>query len=174
MAILTVGIDLAKNVFAVHGIDDAGKPALARPTVARDKLHDLIAALPPCVIGMEACSGAHHWARLFTACGHTVRLIAPKFVTPYRMSGKRGKNDAAKAPARRMDRRATACHPRTPCTAWVSGRPGLRRNVHAPSRPMAWADQSTVASAAAIVSKMRAISPGSTISGGDRAMMSPV
>ena len=49
MAILTVGIDLAKNVFAVHGIDDAGKPALVRPTVARDKLHELIAALPPCV-----------------------------------------------------------------------------------------------------------------------------
>ena len=99
MTILTVGIDLAKNVFAVHGIDAAGKPALVRPTVARDKLHELIAALPPCTIGMEACSGAHHWARLFTACGHTVRLIAPKFVTPYRMTGKRGKNDAADAAA---------------------------------------------------------------------------
>jgi transposase len=48
----------------------------------------LIAALPPCVIGMEACSGAHHWARLFEAAGHTVRLIAPRFVTPYRMIGK--------------------------------------------------------------------------------------
>jgi transposase len=70
-----------------------------RPTVARDKLYELIAALPPCTIGMEACSGAHHWARLFTACGHTVRLIAPKFVTPYRMTGKRGKNDAADAAA---------------------------------------------------------------------------
>ena len=46
---------------------------------------------------MEACSGAHHWARLFQASGHTVRLIAPKFVTPYRMTGKRGKNDAADA-----------------------------------------------------------------------------
>jgi transposase len=95
MAILTVGIDLAKNVFAVHGINEAGKPELVRPAVAREKLHELIAALPPCVIGMEACSGAHHWARLFPACGHTVRLIAPKFVTPYRMTGKRGKNDAA-------------------------------------------------------------------------------
>lgn len=60
MAIVTVGIDLAKNVFAVHGINKAGKPELVRPSVARDKLHELIAALPPCVIGMEACSGAHH------------------------------------------------------------------------------------------------------------------
>jgi transposase len=62
MAILTVGIDLAKNVFAVHGINEAGKPQLVLPAIARDKLHELVAALPPCVIGMEACSGAHHWA----------------------------------------------------------------------------------------------------------------
>ena len=99
MTILTVGIDLAKNVFAVHGVNQAGKPELVKPAVARDKLLELIAALPPCVIGMEACSGAHHWAREFQALGHTVRLIAPKFVTPYRLSGKRGKNDAADAAA---------------------------------------------------------------------------
>ncbi|TNY03360.1 transposase, partial [Escherichia coli] len=82
MTILTVGIDLAKNVFAVHGVNEAGKAELIRPAVPRDKLHELIASLPPCIIGMEACSGAHHWARLFQASGHTVRLIAPKFVTP--------------------------------------------------------------------------------------------
>ncbi|MGH8820907.1 MAG: IS110 family transposase [Rhodoferax sp.] len=99
MTILTVGIDLAKNVFAVHAVNEAGAPELVRPAVPRDKLHELIAALPPCVIGMEACSGAHHWARLFQASGHTVRLIAPKFVTPYRMTGRRGKNDAADAAA---------------------------------------------------------------------------
>jgi transposase len=99
MTILTVGIDLAKNVFALHGVNETGKPELLRPTVPREKLHELIASLPPCVIGMEACSGAHHWARLFQASGHTVRLIAPKFVTPYRMTGKRGKNDAADAAA---------------------------------------------------------------------------
>ena len=63
--------------------------------MTRAKLHALIASLPPCVIGMEACSGAHHWARLFQARGHTVRLMAPKFVAPHRMSGKQGKNDAA-------------------------------------------------------------------------------
>jgi transposase len=99
MAIVFVGIDLAKNVFAVHGVNEAGKPQLVRPSVARGKLLELVAALPPCTIGMEACSGAHHWARLFQAQGHTVRLMAPKFVTPYRLTGKRGKNDAADAAA---------------------------------------------------------------------------
>ncbi|RMR06835.1 ISPsy16 transposase [Pseudomonas syringae pv. tagetis] len=59
----------------------------------------LIAQLPPCLIGMEACSGAHHWARVFAEHGHTVKLMAPKLVSPYRMSGKRGKNDAADAAA---------------------------------------------------------------------------
>jgi transposase len=99
MAILTVGIDLAKNVFALHGVNVSGKPELVQPKVPRARLHELVATLPPCTIGMEACSGAHHWARLFLAHGHTVRLMAPKLVTPYRMSGKRGKNDAADSAA---------------------------------------------------------------------------
>jgi transposase len=58
-AIVTIGIDLAKNVFAVHGVDATGKPALVRPTVPRAKLLELIASLPPCRIGMEACFGTH-------------------------------------------------------------------------------------------------------------------
>lgn len=99
MSILFVGIDLAKNVFAVHAVNDSGKPELVGPNVPRSKLLELIVSLPPCVIGMEACSGAHHWARLFSAHGHTVRLMAPKFVSPYRLSGKRGKNDAVDAAA---------------------------------------------------------------------------
>ena len=99
MSIITVGIDLAKNVFALHGVDDNGKAVLVKPKVAREQLLPLVAQLVPCVIGMEACSGAHHWARLFRHHGHTVKLMAPKFVTPYRMSGKRGKNDAADAAA---------------------------------------------------------------------------
>ena len=98
-AIVTIGIDLAKNVFAVHGVDATGKPALVRPSVPRAKLLELIATLPPCLIGMEACSGGHHWAREFQKFGHIVRLMAPKFVVPYRLSGKRGKNDAADAAA---------------------------------------------------------------------------
>ena len=72
----------------MHGVNRAGKPVLVKPTVARSKLLELIASLPPCTIGMEACSGAHHWARLFMTHGHTVRLMAPKFVAPYRLSGK--------------------------------------------------------------------------------------
>ncbi len=99
MDIITVGIDLAKNVFAVHGVDDSGKPALVKPKVSRADLLPLIAQLPPCLIGMEACSGAHHWARQFRQHGHTVKLMAPKFVAPYRMTGKKGKNDAADAAA---------------------------------------------------------------------------
>ena len=99
MAILFVGIDLAKSVFALHGVDEHGKAVLVAPKVARDKLVGMVGAMPPCTIGMEACSGAHHWARTFEAFGHTVRLMAPKFVAPYRMSGRRGKNDAADAAA---------------------------------------------------------------------------
>ncbi len=72
---------------------------MIKPTVKRDALLALIAKLPPCLIGMEACSGAHHWARQFQAFGHTVRLMAPKFVAPYRLSGRKGKNDAADAQA---------------------------------------------------------------------------
>lgn len=99
MSIVTLGIDLAKNIFALHGVDQNGKAVLVKPRVPRDQLAGLVAQLPPCVIGMEACSGAHHWARLFRQYGHTVKLMAPKFVAPYRMSGKRGKNDAADAAA---------------------------------------------------------------------------
>jgi len=74
----------------LHGVDQSGRAVLVKPRVTRDQLPGLIAGLPPCLIGMEACTGAHHWARLFQQMGHTdtVRLIAPKFVMPYRMSGK--------------------------------------------------------------------------------------
>ncbi len=99
MAIVTVGIDLAKNVFALHGVNETGHLELRRPSVARAKLNALVGSLPPCTIAMEACTGAHHWARLFSQSGHTVKLMAPKLVAPYRMSGKRGKNDAADAAA---------------------------------------------------------------------------
>ena len=64
MSIIVIGIDLAKNIFAVHGINHDGKAELVKPRVNREQLLPLIANLPPCLIGMEACSGAHHWARL--------------------------------------------------------------------------------------------------------------
>ena len=90
MSIIAVCIDLAKHVFAVNGINEAGKAELVRPSVARDKLHELIATLPLCLIGMEACTGAYHLARLFMQHGQTVRLIArspsPPWWTSSRMS----------------------------------------------------------------------------------------
>jgi transposase len=97
--VIVIGVDLAKNVFALHGVNAAGKPILVRPCVRRDQLLEILAQLPPCVIGMEACTGAHHWARELIKFGHTPKLMAPKFVAPYRMQGKRGKNDANDAAA---------------------------------------------------------------------------
>jgi transposase len=91
--VTTCGIDLAKAVFSVHAVDGAGGVVL-RKTVSRARLMALIAQLRPCLIGMEACSGAHEWARRFQAHGHTVKLMAPKFVAPYRKSGKNDGNDA--------------------------------------------------------------------------------
>ena len=91
--ITTVGIDLAKNVFSLHGVDATGKTRLRR-TVRRDRLVETVAALSPRLIGMEACSGAHEWGRRFQQHGHTVKLMAPKFVSPYRKSEKNDGNDA--------------------------------------------------------------------------------
>ena len=93
MNVTTVGIDLAKNVFSVHGVDAHGKVVLKK-TVSRGKLLELFANLPPALIGMEACSGAHHWARQLIALGHDARIIAPRFVIPYRKSGKNDGNDS--------------------------------------------------------------------------------
>ena len=91
--IATVGIDLAKSVFSVHAVSDRGVVQM-HCTVSRAKLFLLITRLPPCLIGMEACSGSHEWARRFREAGHTVRLMAPKFVTAYRKGGKNDGNDA--------------------------------------------------------------------------------
>ena len=98
MAIIRIGVDLAKNVFAVHGVDETGRVALTR-TVRREQLLEVRAAVPSCIVAMEACSGAHHWARQLVALGHTTRILAPKFVAPYRMSGKQEKSDANDAAA---------------------------------------------------------------------------
>jgi transposase len=93
---LTVlGIDLAKQSFQLHGVDATGKVAL-KMKIPRKKLVETVANLPSCLIGMEACGGAHHWVRVFTALGHTVRLIAPQFVKPFVKSNK---NDAVDAEA---------------------------------------------------------------------------
>lgn len=91
--ITTVGIDLAKNVFSLHGVDASGKTVLRR-TVRRDRLVKTVASLSPCLIGMEACSGAHEWGRRFEQHGHTREADGPKFVAPYRKSDKNDGNDA--------------------------------------------------------------------------------
>src|SRR3954452_16517145 len=93
--ITTIGLDLAKNVFQVHGVDAAGK-VVVRKALRRAELLRFFERLPPCLIGMEACGTAHHWARELTKLGHTVRLMPPAYVKPY---VKRGKTDAADAEA---------------------------------------------------------------------------
>jgi transposase len=93
MKITTVGIDLAKNVFQVHAVDERGR-AVLRKQLRRDQMTAFFANLPPCLIGMEACASAHHWARTLQKVGHTVRLMAPQFVKPYVKSNK---NDVADA-----------------------------------------------------------------------------
>jgi len=95
MKITTVGIDLAKNVFQVHGVNEHGKGVLKKQ-LKRQQVMEFFANLPACLIGMEACGGAHHWARKLQALGHTVKLMAPQFVKPY---VKTNKNDAADAEA---------------------------------------------------------------------------
>jgi len=91
--ITTVGIDLAKSVFTVHGVDARGRTVL-RKTVRREKLMELIAALPPCLIGLEACGGAHEWARKFATHGHRVGIMMARFVAAYRKNSKNDGNDA--------------------------------------------------------------------------------
>jgi transposase len=93
MKVTTVGLDLAKNVCAVHGVDEHGKVVLKRQ-VSRGRLLELFAQLPACRVGMEACSGAHHWARELERLGHRVGVMAARFVAPYRKSEKNDGNDA--------------------------------------------------------------------------------
>src|ERR687896_1673080 len=88
-----VGIDLAKRTFHVVGMDATGQ-ILFRKRLSRDALMSFIAQLPPVVIGMEACGGAHYWARRFREHGHTVKLMAPQFVKPYVKSNKHDLADA--------------------------------------------------------------------------------
>ena len=92
--IKVLGIDLAKNVFQLHGTDANGKCVLKK-RLSREKLIEFMAQLPPCLVGIEACGGSHYWARTFIKMGHTVKMMAPQFVKPYIQSNKNDKNDAA-------------------------------------------------------------------------------
>ena len=93
MQVTTLGIDLAKQVFQLHGVDARGRAVLSR-RVKRSQLVEAVASLPPCVIGMEACGSAHHWGRAFEPLGHTVKLMSPQYVKAY---VKTNKNDARDA-----------------------------------------------------------------------------
>ena len=95
MQITTIGLDLAKHWFQVHGIDAAGKPAVKR-RLRRSEVVEFFKGLEPCLVGMEACATAHHWARELIALGHEVKLMPPAYVKAY---VKRNKNDAADAEA---------------------------------------------------------------------------
>ena len=96
MKLSHIGVDLAKNIFQLHGIDQHGKVVWRRPLGRDRSLRVLLDAVEPgCVIGMEACSGAHRWARQLQASGFTVKLSAPQFVKPYVKSNKNDANDAA-------------------------------------------------------------------------------
>ena len=95
MQVSTIGVDLAKNVFQVHGVDSAGKVVITRQ-LRRKQVIDFFSKIPACLVGMEACGTAHHWAREVSKLGHTVRLMPPSYVRGY---VKRSKNDAADAAA---------------------------------------------------------------------------
>lgn len=93
MNVTMIGVDLAKNSFSLHGVDSHGKMVFRKP-LSRTKLLPFLAQQPPCLIGMEACSGAHYWGRELRKLGHRVGIMAPRFVAPYRKGGKNDGNDA--------------------------------------------------------------------------------
>src|SRR6201982_115600 len=92
--VITIGLDIAKSVFQVHGIDGVGAVVI-RKRVSRAKMLEFFAALPRCLIGIEACPAAHHWARELQAIGHTVKLMPPSYVKAYLKRSKNDANDAA-------------------------------------------------------------------------------
>ncbi|MBA0992234.1 IS110 family transposase, partial [Escherichia coli] len=94
MNIKRIGLDLAKNVFQIHGVDHHEKVVL-RKTLRRAHMMTFFSGLSPCLIGIEACGSSHYWARELTRMGHTVRIIPPKLVKPYLKGNKNDANDAA-------------------------------------------------------------------------------
>ena len=90
----TIGLDIAKNVFQAHGVDQNGK-VVVRKRFSRAKVLEFFANLPPCLIGMEACPGAHYWARELMKGGHAVKLMAAQYVKAYVKGNKNDGNDAA-------------------------------------------------------------------------------
>jgi transposase len=94
-AVTTIGLDIAKSVFQIHGVDAEGN-VVVRRKLKRRYVVAFFQKLPPCLVGIEACASSHHWSRELQTLGHTVRLMPPAYVRPYL---KRHKNDAADAEA---------------------------------------------------------------------------
>ena len=117
MQITTIGLDIAKNVFQVHGIDAAEK-VVVRKQLRRGQVLKFFAALPPCLVGMEACATAHHWARELTKLGHEVRLMPAKDVKAYVKRATRMTRPTLQRSARQFGGR--------PCVLWRSSRPSSR------------------------------------------------
>src|SRR6202162_5503695 len=90
----TIGLDIAKSVFQVHGVDADGA-VVVRKRISRAKVLGFFAALPSCLVGIEACPSAHHWSRKLQALGHTVKLMPPSYVKAYLKRSKNDANDAA-------------------------------------------------------------------------------
>jgi len=116
MNITTIGLDLAKNVFQVHAVNQEGR-VIVRKQLRRPMVVEFFAKLSPCIIGMEAYGSAHHWARELKRLGHDVRLMPPQYVKPY---VKRGKNDANDAEA------ICEAEPARPCALSPSRQPNNR------------------------------------------------
>ena len=131
--ITTIGLDIAKSVFQVHGVDATGQVVIRRQLKRRSVLA-FFQKLPPCLVGIEACASSHHWSRELQALGHTVRLMPPAYVKPY---VKRQKNDMADQ--RRFARRSPgptcgSCRPRLPSSkaAWCSTARAICSSVSRP------------------------------------------
>jgi hypothetical protein len=114
-SVTTVGLDLAKHVFQVHGVDASGRVVVAK-AIRRNKLLEFFALLPPCLVGLEACGSAHHWARELVKLGHDARMMPPAYVKPYI---RRQKNDASGSDLRGGDEAFDAI-----CRRAVAGEPG--------------------------------------------------
>ena len=131
--ITTIGLDIAKSVFQVHGVD-AGGQVIVRRQLKRRYVLTFFQKLSRCLVGIEACASAHHWSRALQALGHTVRLIPPAYVKPY---VKRQKNDAADAEAICEAVTRPTCglyQPRPPSSraAWCCTAPAICSSVNRP------------------------------------------
>jgi transposase len=112
--ITTIGLDIAKHVFHAHGADVGGRTVFSRK-ITRGKLLDFFASQSRCIVALEACGGAHHWARELQAMGHEVRLIPPAYVKPFVKRYKKTMRWMPRRSARRRSGRAVSAVCRPPC-----------------------------------------------------------